>query len=464
MGLHVVFWLMLWGGLTPRAHAQDDALRRVALVIGNGEYQHVGRLAQAPVDAEVIAQTLSDLGYDVDLQQNADRNAVMRALVAFGDELDDADVGFFYYAGHGVQVDGVNYLVPTDANLESPDYAQSDAIDAQSVLATMARSGAPLNVVVLDACRNNPFVGQWSASGRSVASRGLTVMDAPRDSGFLIGFATSPGAVAADSGAYASSLGKQLRRPCLSLPEAFAHVRDDVSIATERMQQPWLNFGAGVSAYGYYPAGCEQGDRASVAAPTLERQRTSGETLLDDLDQLRDLQEDQRRKDREQAKAQAEAERERQDAIATAAQPMRLEAKAAWNTVQSIISDGGPEGEVALRKFLQVYEDAQVVALGEPVGVDIPEVREARAALASYDSIRAQQRRKKVTKRLTVGASIGAAALVSFGISAAAREQYVNAPPDAGTLDGTYNLNRGALWAGVGLSALAGGVCLTAVF
>lgn len=169
-----------------------QAQKRVALVIGNGAYGSIGALSNPPNDARLMAGTLRELGFEVIEKIDASQKTMKRAVRDFGTLLQnggDDVVGLFFYAGHGVQVKGANYIIPVDAQIDKEGDVDIEAIDANSVMAMMEHSGAGLNFVILDACRNNPF-----SRGFRSATRGLAEMGAP--TGSFIAYATSPGDVA----------------------------------------------------------------------------------------------------------------------------------------------------------------------------------------------------------------------------------------------------------------------------
>jgi uncharacterized caspase-like protein len=171
------------------------AARRVALVIGNSTYQNVARLENPRNDAVLMANTLKNLGFTLTgggAQLDLDKSALDAAVQKFGADLQGADVGMFYYAGHGVQVRGSNYLVPVGANPTRETDVDFQMVDVNLVLRQMEAAGTKLNLVVLDACRNNPFGGR----GLRATDGGLAQMRAPE--GTLISFATQPGNVAMD--------------------------------------------------------------------------------------------------------------------------------------------------------------------------------------------------------------------------------------------------------------------------
>src|SRR5262245_21554157 len=188
------------------------AEKRVALVIGNGAYK-VGRLSNPILDARALAQTLRSLGFEVTAYEDLDYRAMRRAVAEFGERIADGGVALFYYAGHGLQVNGRNYLVPVDADVKSEAYVASETVDVDSVLAGMQEAKTRVNVVILDACRDNPFARRF----RSV-TRGLAFMDAP--AGTYVAYATAPGGVALDgepgkNSVYTAELLAALRQPGL---------------------------------------------------------------------------------------------------------------------------------------------------------------------------------------------------------------------------------------------------------
>jgi hypothetical protein len=210
--------------------------KRVALVIGNGAYQHTSPLRNPVNDARAMAATLRALGFEVLARENAGQKDMKRAVDDFGDRLRGGGVGIFYYAGHGLQVEGRNYLVPTDAQIRNEREVELEGIDVARVLARMEQARNRLNIVVLDACRDNPFARSFRSS-----SRGLAAIDAP--SGTLIAYATSPGRLARDgegaNGLYTGELLLAMRQPELRLEDVFKRVRQAVRVKTSGDQIPW---------------------------------------------------------------------------------------------------------------------------------------------------------------------------------------------------------------------------------
>jgi len=215
--------------------------KKTALVIGNGNYKN-GPLKNAVNDALDVATALSDKGFKVILKQNASRMDMREAIREFGSEISEGGVGLFYYSGHGIQVDGVNYLVPIDANIEMKAEVAEECISASAVLRVMEYSNNRINVIILDACRNNPF-RSFSRSDE----KGITKMDPPKGAkqGSIVAFATAPGDVASDgegrNGLYTSKLLKYINTPSLTLEEVFKKVRIDVSTESAGRQIPWEN-------------------------------------------------------------------------------------------------------------------------------------------------------------------------------------------------------------------------------
>jgi hypothetical protein len=214
-------------GPTSAAHAQ-----RAALVIANSAY------AQAPLpntvpDASLVASTLHSLGFAVSFYKDLDLEGMKEAVRAFSDQLNSKDaIGFFYYAGHAIQVRDRNYLVPIGASIEREHEVESEAFDFGRVLTLFNYAGNQLNVAVLDACRNNPFRGLFRSQ-----AEGLAGVSGPI--GSLIAYSTSPGAVAADDRSYATSLSHHLSAPGLAIETVFRNVARDVSAASGGTQVPW---------------------------------------------------------------------------------------------------------------------------------------------------------------------------------------------------------------------------------
>jgi formylglycine-generating enzyme required for sulfatase activity len=211
---------------------------RIALVIGNSDYSS-GSLPNPANDAKLIGDALTSLGFDVIARRNADQITMKRAIQEFGSRLEGAGpgaVGLFYYAGHGLQLSGRNYLIPTTARIDREGDVEIEAVSADWVIEQMRYARNRLNIVILDACRNNPF----TRSMRSV-DHGLATMDAP--AGILIAYSTAPGAVAADgtgrNSPYTEALTHAMREMHEPVEQVFKHVRVGVMTATSGKQVPW---------------------------------------------------------------------------------------------------------------------------------------------------------------------------------------------------------------------------------
>ncbi len=233
---------LLTGAAAPsRAELRQDG-KRVALVIGNGEYRNVDHLPNAANDAKLIAETLRGLGFAIvggGARLDLDREHLSNAVREFGQALAGAEVGLFYYSGHGLQVRGVNWLVPVDASPATEHDLDFQMVDADLVLRQMDGVGTKLNIVLLDACRNNPF----AIRGLRALQAGLAEMRAPE--GTLISYATQPGNVAVDgSGAnspYTEALASSMRQPGVDIFRLFNQVGLQVKKTTDGRQQPWVS-------------------------------------------------------------------------------------------------------------------------------------------------------------------------------------------------------------------------------
>ena len=234
------------GNIPLLAQGQGLAPRRSALVIGNAAYKEEA-LANGVNDAEEVARTLREIGFAVTLLRNADLPTMEEAVEDFRRKLGPGDIGLFYYSGHGVQINGSNYLVPINAKLNRESDARIYAYPLAIALNALEDATASSRVVILDACRDNPFYRRWRASKRSgSASRGLATQ-LPSGSGTLIAFSTAPDLVAADrlgssrNSPFTTHLLRHLRTPNLEVKELFRRVRKDVVLSTRNEQIPWVN-------------------------------------------------------------------------------------------------------------------------------------------------------------------------------------------------------------------------------
>jgi uncharacterized caspase-like protein len=216
--------------------------RRVALVIGNGRYDHVATLPHAINDAEALARALETTGFQsVTLRENLTRDQMLSALTEFAKVADTADWAAVYYSGHGIESRGINYMVPVDAQLRVDRDVDLEAVDVGKILSAI--DGARrLRLVILDACRDNPFLEQMK---RTYATRSITrgLARVEPEAGVLIVYAAKHGEVALDgigqNSPFATALLNRMQTPNLELRRLFDLVRDDVMATTNRRQQPF---------------------------------------------------------------------------------------------------------------------------------------------------------------------------------------------------------------------------------
>src|SRR5882724_11883196 len=245
----------LLGGLLSFAHAgaalaeaanaaisnglkSPPAEQRVALVIGNSNYQTAPQLANPNNDARSVAQLLNSAGFEVTVATDQTRNDMVRGLQDFSNKVADHGpntVAMVYYAGHGVQLAGENYLVPIDARIAAPSDLPDNTVRLVDVMGTLETIPSRMRIVVLDACRNNPFPNVDDAG------RGLAIVDAP--SGSIVGYSTAPGMEAQDGDGnhspYTSAFLNVARQPNLPIEQLFKRVRLEVNNTTAGRQTPW---------------------------------------------------------------------------------------------------------------------------------------------------------------------------------------------------------------------------------
>jgi hypothetical protein len=220
------------------------ATKRVALVIGNSAYQNVALLPNPTNDGAVIASTLKNAGFDaVDSRHDLPANEMRRALRDFADRARDADIAVIYYAGHGMEVDGTNYLIPVDAKLERDTDVYDEALSLDRVLVSI-EPAKQLRLVILDACRDNPFAKSMKRTLASRAiGRGLAQVE-PASPNTLIAYSAKAGSTAMDGDSknspFTIALSKHLTTPGLDVRRAFGFVRDDVLKTTSNRQEPFV--------------------------------------------------------------------------------------------------------------------------------------------------------------------------------------------------------------------------------
>jgi hypothetical protein len=213
---------------------------RLALVVGNGAYgPDLGSLANPVNDADSIATALRSAGFSVEIVKNADQKTLKRAISSFGERLRKAGpsaTGLFFYAGHGIQSRGINYLVPIGANVQAEADVDLESVAADTVLRQMEEAGSSTNIVILDACRNMPLTRSFRNG-----SRGLARMEAPN--GSFIAYSTAPGAVAADgegrNSPFVAALVPKLATKGVPIETLFREVRKAVVASTSGKQTPW---------------------------------------------------------------------------------------------------------------------------------------------------------------------------------------------------------------------------------
>jgi Caspase domain len=220
------------------------AVKRVALVVGNSNYKNAALLPNPANDAAAVAATLKGAGFDVvDSRLDLQAADMRRALRDFADQARDSDIAVVYYAGHGIEIDGTNYLIPTDATLERDTDIYDEAFSLDRVLLAIEPARL-LRLVIVDACRNNPFADTMKRTVNSrTVSRGLARVE-PTTSNTLVAFAAKAGLTALDGNSknspYAAALVKHIATPGLDLRMAFGFIRDDVLQATGNRQEPYV--------------------------------------------------------------------------------------------------------------------------------------------------------------------------------------------------------------------------------
>ena len=253
------------------------AEKRVALVLGNAAYQNVAKLPNPVNDGAVIAATLRNAGFDVvDSRQDLPAAETRRTLRDFADRARDADIAVVYYAGHGIEVDGANYLIPVDAKLERDTDVYDEALSLDRVLLAI-EPAKKLRLVILDACRDNPFSKNMK---RTVASRaigqGLAKVE-PNSPNMLIAYSAKAGSTAADgdgkNSPFTVALSKHLTTPGLDVRRAFGFVRDEVLKTTSNRQEPFVYGSLGGEDVPLVPGPARAAPAASAPSPQAEARR-----------------------------------------------------------------------------------------------------------------------------------------------------------------------------------------------
>ncbi len=230
-----------FAGLMPTGAATEG--KRVALVIGNGAYSNVPTLLNPPNDASDVAAALKRLGFSVSLLTNARFDEMRRGLIALGREAAGADMATVYFAGHGMEINGENWLIPIDAELKRDTDAANEAISLRSVMLQVSNTTS-LGLVILDACRNNPFAAKMNRSlaTRAAPNGGLGRIEPVGN--VLVAYAARDGTTALDgdqrNSPFAAALMRNIETPGVEVTFMFRNVRDDVMEATHNEQQPFV--------------------------------------------------------------------------------------------------------------------------------------------------------------------------------------------------------------------------------
>ena len=224
---------------SPQSGRNSGIGKRIALVVGNSNYK-VRPLKNSGNDADDVSRSLKATGFDVIDLRDATLPQMRTAVRQFGDRLISNDVGLVYYSGHGVEVKGRNYFIPVNADIQREDEIADQGLDVSLILEKMSTAGKGVNILIVDACRDDPFGRSFRSS-----SRGLAQMDAPR--GTIIAYATSPGKVASDgdprerNSPYTKHLVKAMQSPNKPIEQVFKEVRRAVQDETKNQQTPWEN-------------------------------------------------------------------------------------------------------------------------------------------------------------------------------------------------------------------------------
>ncbi|WP_211197183.1 caspase family protein [Pseudoalteromonas arctica] len=208
-----------------------------ALVLGNGAYPN-NELANATNDAEDMSKKLSDFGFSVIKLKDATKKSIDESVNSFRDNLNSNDIGLFYFAGHGMQIEGSNYITAVDSDFKSEIDAKYSSYALNKIIEIMEKSNNKTNIIILDACRNNPYLRAWN---RDPSFDGLAPVYAPK--GTIIAYSTSPGEVASDgsksNGAYTEALLQHIAAPDIPIEDMFKRVRNSLSVLTKGQQTSW---------------------------------------------------------------------------------------------------------------------------------------------------------------------------------------------------------------------------------
>lgn len=289
-----VLAMLLAAGRAPSAGS--DHSRKVALIIGNGAYA-TSPLKNPTNDAADMAKLLAELGFFVIHKQDATQRQMEDGIREFQAKLGRDVMGLFFYAGHGMQVNGVNYLIPVGAKIRQESDVKYEAVDAGRVLDAMYSAGNTLNIVILDACRDNPFARSFRSS-----QKGLARMDAP--TGTFIAYATAPGDVASDgdgrNGVFTKYMLEYMRVPSLEVDKVLKKVRVSVMRETAKRQVPWQS--SSLTGDFYFSGGPPAGDQREELADQWSRINKERQEIAALKQQL-----GERTRQQEQSKAEQES-------------------------------------------------------------------------------------------------------------------------------------------------------------
>jgi uncharacterized caspase-like protein len=399
--LMAVCWALL---ATEAASAQGTAQseKRAALVIGNSAYKHTPGLANPKNDMADMAAALRKLGFAVLEGRDLDKGAMDRKLRDFAQALSGAQVGLFFYAGHGLQVGGQNYLVPTDAELASASAIDFELVRLDLVQRTMERETST-NILIMDACRDNPLARNLA---RALGTRSFQIGRgfAPVESGegTLIGFSTQPGNVALDgtgrNSPYAAALLKHIATPGDDLPTILINVRNDVMQVTARRQVPWEHSAMTAKFYFIPPKTNDQ--RIELEFWDSVKDSTAPAVLRTYLDRYPDgefapiaraLIEHYERQLKAEVAAREEARR-RQEEDRRAAEVKRIEDER--RAREAALAEERRRAEdaknAAAAKLVEEKQRAEWLARTEELKKALEEVRHAREAAKTAEDLRLQ--------------------------------------------------------------------------
>jgi len=280
--------LILLGSLLSVAASAQDANKRVALVIGNAEYVNAAKLPNPANDATAVSVLLESAGFTVETHTDLGNSEMRRVIRNFSDQAKNADMAVVYYAGHGLEVDGTNFLVPTDAKLQRDIDVEDEAVALDRVL-KMIEPARRLKLVILDACRDNPFIRTMARTMMTrTVGRGLARIDLVT-SDTLVAYAARAGSTAADgdgtNSPFTGALLRHIAVPGLDLRIAFGNVRDEVLRVTNSRQEPFVYGSLGGGIIALVPGASVSNDQvaapAPAATPAPTRSPTGGEPWRD---------------------------------------------------------------------------------------------------------------------------------------------------------------------------------------